>query len=201
MWNRIYVVIWLVLVGPENHAYQHIFYYLCVFRSQTNAVRYSSFFHVNFECYLHFTKHTWITIYDYTTCCHAFSCTAMYLAVLTVLIENRGHAKCVLTGTLTRQPKYFSGFIVTIISSYGTENEFSIFWERLSMSFSQILLWRKHVFKKHDIIHWGVFLSQEPLAPGGDTLGIFGWGCAAGTMEPLTYTRASSAKFCYPILE
>ena len=36
---------------------------------------------------------------------------------------------------------------------------------------------------------------------GGDTLGIFGWGCAAGTLETLTYTRASSAKFCYPILE
>ena len=27
------------------------------------------------------------------------------------------------------------------------------------------------------------------------------WGSAAGTLEPLTYTRASSAKFCYPILE
>ena len=28
-----------------------------------------------------------------------------------------------------------------------------------------------------------------------------GWGCAAGTLEPLAYTRASSAEFCYPILE
>ena len=27
---------------------------------------------------------------------------------------------------------------------------------------------------------------------GGGTLGLFGWGCAAGTMEPLAYTRASS---------
>ena len=36
---------------------------------------------------------------------------------------------------------------------------------------------------------------------GGGTLGISGWGCAAGTLEPLTYTRASSAEFCYPILE
>ena len=35
----------------------------------------------------------------------------------------------------------------------------------------------------------------------GGTLGISGWGCAAGTLEPLTYTRASSAKFCYPIQE
>ena len=36
---------------------------------------------------------------------------------------------------------------------------------------------------------------------GGGTLGISGWGCAAGTLEPLTYTRASSAEFGYPILE
>ena len=36
--------------------------------------------------------------------------------------------------------------------------------------------------------------------PGG-TLAISGWGCAARTMEPLTYTRASSAEFCYPKLE
>ena len=38
--------------------------------------------------------------------------------------------------------------------------------------------------------------------PGGrGTLGISGWGCVAGTLEPLTYTRASSAEFGYPILE
>ena len=44
--------------------------------------------------------------------------------------------------------------------------------------------------------------SRTPVhsQPGG-TLGISGWGCAAGTLEPLTYTRASSAEFCYPILE
>ena len=37
--------------------------------------------------------------------------------------------------------------------------------------------------------------------PGGGALGISGWGYAAGTLEPSTYTRASSAEFCYPILE
>ena len=36
---------------------------------------------------------------------------------------------------------------------------------------------------------------------GGGTLGISWLGCAAGTLEPLTYTRASSAEFGYPILE
>ena len=46
----------------------------------------------------------------------------------------------------------------------------------------------------------GLTDSQLATEPGG-TLGIFGWGCAAGTLEPLTYTRASSAEFCYPILE
>jgi len=37
--------------------------------------------------------------------------------------------------------------------------------------------------------------------PQGVTLGISGWGCAAETLEPLAYTRASSAESCYPILE
>ena len=43
--------------------------------------------------------------------------------------------------------------------------------------------------------------SVGPPRGGGDTLGISGLGCAAGTLEPLTYTRTSSAEFCYPILE
>ena len=49
---------------------------------------------------------------------------------------------------------------------------------------------------------------QQELIPGGGggrgrgrTLGISGWGCSAGTLEPLAYTRASSAEFCYSILE
>ena len=35
---------------------------------------------------------------------------------------------------------------------------------------------------------------------GGSTLGISGWGCAGGTLKPLSYTSASSAEFCYSIL-
>ena len=44
-------------------------------------------------------------------------------------------------------------------------------------------------------------VASDPPGGWGGTLGISGWGCAAGTLEPLTYTRASSAEFCYPILE
>ena len=40
--------------------------------------------------------------------------------------------------------------------------------------------------------------AREFPGGGGGTLGISGGGCAAGTLEPLTYTRASSAEFCYP---
>ena len=36
---------------------------------------------------------------------------------------------------------------------------------------------------------------------GTGTLGLFGWGCAAETVESLAYTRASSSEFCYPILD
>ena len=39
------------------------------------------------------------------------------------------------------------------------------------------------------------------VASRGGTLRISGWGCAAGTPETLTCIRASSAEFCYPILE
>ena len=40
------------------------------------------------------------------------------------------------------------------------------------------------------------FLSGGRGGGGRGTLGIPGCGCAAGTLEPLTYTRASSAEFC-----
>ena len=51
-----------------------------------------------------------------------------------------------------------------------------------------------------------LFFSASPnkimaLQTRGGTSEISGWACAAGTLEPLTYTRASSAEFCYPILE
>jgi len=42
--------------------------------------------------------------------------------------------------------------------------------------------------------------SKGAFFPGG-TLELFRWGCAAGTLEPLAYTRASSSEFCYSILD
>ena len=45
-----------------------------------------------------------------------------------------------------------------------------------------------------------LLLYRSHWIPGGGTLGISGWGYAAGTLEPLTYTRPSTAEFCYPIL-
>ena len=50
------------------------------------------------------------------------------------------------------------------------------------------------------ILRQDVWLTALEYQWGG-TLGISGWECAAGTLEPLTYTRASLAEFCYPILE
>ena len=46
-----------------------------------------------------------------------------------------------------------------------------------------------------------LMLTRYPGRGGGFTLGIFGWGCAAWTLEPLAYTRASSAEFFYPIIQ
>ena len=48
----------------------------------------------------------------------------------------------------------------------------------------------------------GLQVPSEKLRPRGQaTLRLFVWGCAAGTMEPLAYTRASSSQFCHPILD
>ena len=46
-----------------------------------------------------------------------------------------------------------------------------------------------------------LFLKIYPGEGGGGTIGISGWGCADGTLEPLIYTGVSSAEFCYPIPE
>ena len=46
-----------------------------------------------------------------------------------------------------------------------------------------------------------VTVSQPPHvcpAPGGGTLGISGWGCAARTLQPLGYTRASFSWILLP---
>ena len=49
---------------------------------------------------------------------------------------------------------------------------------------------------------FALFRFSDTFYPGGGgTLGILGWGCAAGTLEPLAYTRARSSEFCYPILD
>ena len=41
-------------------------------------------------------------------------------------------------------------------------------------------------------------LQHTPGGGGGGTLGISGWGCAAGTLEPLAYTRASFSWLLLP---
>ena len=48
---------------------------------------------------------------------------------------------------------------------------------------------------------WSKNKGGPPSPSRGGTLGISGWGCTAGTLESLTYTRASSAEVCYPILK
>ena len=69
---------------------------------------------------------------------------------------------------------------------------------------ASVLLFR-HILKTTSWLECGSSLLNSRMwpgiDPGGDTLGISGWGSAAGTLEPLTYTRASLAEFCYPILE
>ena len=52
--------------------------------------------------------------------------------------------------------------------------------------------------KRHRYSGWFQALK---MPGGGGTLEISRWGCAARSLKPLTFTRASSAEFCHPILE
>ena len=49
----------------------------------------------------------------------------------------------------------------------------------------------------------GLQETKTSLPQWRRTLGIFRWGCAAGTLEVLPYTRATIVQlnFCYPILD
>ena len=44
------------------------------------------------------------------------------------------------------------------------------------------------------------FSTVSTREGGGGTLGFVGWGCAAGTLDPLAYTRARFSEFCYSIV-
>ena len=71
----------------------------------------------------------------------------------------------------------------------------------LSIKAAVARLFLKSNYKKEELDSSLVDSTYDSRGGGGSTLGISGWGCAAGTLELLSYTRASSAEFCYPILE
>ena len=48
-----------------------------------------------------------------------------------------------------------------------------------------------HVYNRGG--HFVIITMAQARGGGGGTFGIYGWGCAAGPLEPLTYTTASSA--------
>ena len=77
------------------------------------------------------------------------------------------------------------------------------FWLIYPMFFVGVILSSVIPIKIYIWRTWFTWIHPDSIyfPGGGGTLGIPGWGCAAGTLEPLTYTRASSAEFCYPILE
>ena len=107
---------------------------------------------------------------------------------------------------LERQHKIHSEFACyrSFLYSFGIETT-----ERLKLSQSSLQTNMCEVYigipfsdrNDTNTIPFGAAPYIREYPGGGGTLGISGWGCAAGTLEPLTYTRASSAEFCYPILE
>ena len=59
--------------------------------------------------------------------------------------------------------------------------------------------WRPIYIRRHFCKHR--YMLDKLGNVFGNMRRISGWVCAAGTVEPLTYTRLSSAEFCYRILE
>jgi len=53
---------------------------------------------------------------------------------------------------------------------------------------------------KTDLIYFSKIVVHIRHGSPRGYFGNFWVGCAVGTLEPLAYTRASSAEFCYPIL-
>ena len=71
------------------------------------------------------------------------------------------------------------------------------------VSYKQYYTRKKLTSLKNTFPNWNRSDAQAPPPPPEGTLGISGWGCAARiprTLEPLAYTRVSSAEFCYPML-
>ena len=95
---------------------------------------------------------------------------------------------------LVTENKDCLNFVMGLSIDYNFYNRFisndvplsSVYWQYFTVQFETSSL--------------GFYWRKNPN-PGGGTLGIAGWGCAAGSLEPLTFSRASSAEFCYPILE
>ena len=64
--------------------------------------------------------------------------------------------------------------------------------------FPQEIINKKYIFLQ---ILATKYICLRRIGARGGYFRNFWVGCAAGTVEPLTYTRDSSAEFCYPILE
>ena len=76
-------------------------------------------------------------------------------------------------------------------------------WPRGKPAFARFARFSRAFFARvtilRDILYWQIKcvcavlpVNFTPPTPRGATLRIFGWGCAAGTLEPLAYTRANS---------
>ena len=51
------------------------------------------------------------------------------------------------------------------------------------------------------VLNVSILERFDCIPGGGGTVGILGWRCAPGTLDPWAYTRSSSAEICYPILD
>ena len=67
-----------------------------------------------------------------------------------------------------------------------------------AMRISPVALFSQNSAEVQKVRSDDVQVYRNSYIPGGGTLYIFRWGCAAGTMKPLPYTRPRSADFVTP---
>ena len=127
-----------------------------------------------------------LVLYSKLTCCYCWNAEYLSLTILPLLLDCLTYVLIQDAGALWTQRSW------TVYLQTAKDNKFIT---QKSANPHAIYIISVHVFKTNNN---NDFISSTMISkPGG---GYFGWGCAAGTLESLAYTRDSSAEFCYPIL-
>ena len=90
--------------------------------------------------------------------------------------------------------------MASLYLSFSATREFHADYEPFNHAFSLVQITVKTARTLFSLLQLEVSLEHrlvvggELFHGGGGTLGLFGWGCASGTLEPLAYTYTRAAQ-------